>query len=55
MSLTNMHTVNSVTIDAEGRPHLRLHYNLTNLKAIGLTTGTVYTGNETSNIAANGI
>ena len=49
------HIVNRVTIDAEGRPHLRIHYNLNNLKAIGLETGTVYTGNETENITLNRI
>jgi hypothetical protein len=48
------HHINRVTIDAEGRPHLSYHQNLSNLKAIGLETGTNYTGNQPENFISTG-
>ena len=47
-------TISRVTFDANGRPHLGLHTNFSNVKAIGLVTGTIYTGSLAENWTANG-
>ena len=47
-------TISRVTFDSNGKPHLGLHINFSNVKAIGLVTGTIYTGGNAENWTANG-
>ena len=46
--------VNRVNFDADGKVHLGFHLNLANLKILGLTTGTIYTGQDHANEVFNG-
>ena len=49
----NWNSISRVTFNANGKPHLGLHVNFSNVKAIGLETGTIYTGSYAENWTAN--